>query len=249
MADAYRTLYKSLPPDRQAAADAQAAYADSSIPSADVARERITTDGRASLKPKPLYKGGEPTWDKLFAGPIMAPLLQDGRGMIFQYAPQLTLAPTASWADASFGHTNFSASAWESSMIPEIMLTAEFTAESPDEARYMLAVIHFMKSATKGGFGLNDADKGIPPAVYRFNYLGEYQFKNIPVIITSSMLTYDNTVDYIPVRINEKESFVPTMMTMNINLRPQYNPSKLRDDFTVDKFRQGGFLSGDEGLL
>jgi len=207
------------------------------------------SDGRASLKPKPEWKSGDPTWERLLAGPIMAPLLYSGRGLIFQYAPQLTLAPTANWTPQSFTHSNYEANAWESSSVPEIMLTAEFTAESDKEAKYMLAVIHFLKSVTKGGFGQFDPDRGVPPAVYRFNYLGDYQFKNVPVIITSSVLTYDNTIDYIPISVEGKPTYVPTMMTININLRPQYNPSKLRDKFKLSDFREGKYLGGNEGLL
>ena len=63
------------------------------------------------------------------------------------------------------------------------------------------------------------------------------------------MLTYDNTIDYLATDVDGKISFVPTSMTVNINLRPQYNPSRIRDEFTVDGFRQGNYIGKDEGLL
>ena len=207
-------------------------------------------DTRCSIRPKG-SKGPGSSWEKLLGklgeNDILAPLRNIG--LVFQYAPHLTFTTLANWSPQSFGHTNYSYNAWENSDVSEIMLASEFTAESEDEAKYMLAVIHFLKSATKGGFGQNDGGRGVPPAVYNFNYLGNHQFKDVPVVITNVTLVYDNSIDYIPIVVAGKETLVPAHIGITIMIKPQYNPKTMIEEFTVSNFRKGTYLKTGGGLL
>jgi hypothetical protein len=80
--------------------------------------------------------------------------------------------------------------------VGDIQIRGTFTAQDTTEADYLLAVIHFFRSATKMFYG-QDAQRGVPPPVCLLNGLGQYQFSDHPVVISSFNYTLPNDVDYI----------------------------------------------------
>jgi hypothetical protein len=80
--------------------------------------------------------------------------------------------------------------------VGDIQIRGTFTAQDTKEADYLLAVIHFFRSATKMFYG-QDAERGTPPPVCLLNGLGQYQFSDHPVVISSFNYTLPNDVDYI----------------------------------------------------
>jgi hypothetical protein len=80
--------------------------------------------------------------------------------------------------------------------VGDIQVRGTFTAQDSAEANYLLAVIHFFRSATKMFYG-QDAERGSPPPVCLLNGLGQYQFSDHPVVISSFNYTTPNDVDYI----------------------------------------------------
>jgi hypothetical protein len=217
-------------------------------------------DFRARIQPKSFELGKR---DNDVLGPnapdnILNPLWAT-RGVLFPYTPSIATGSVADYDPSAFVHTNYGYNAYIRSYPKPISLTAEFTAQSTDEAMYLLSVIHFFRSVTKMYFGINPYNKaGTPPPTLIFNYLGEYQFNNVPVVIKSFDYTYEATVDYVPVNTSgytgsrevslaagstDGWTYVPTHMTVSIEMDTQYIPINLRNKFNLDEFRQGKLVN------
>lgn len=214
-------------------------------------------DYRARLQPKNIDQA------LTILGPrdnsnILFPLYST-RGVLFPYTPSITTGSVAEYDTSSFTHTIYNYNAYIRSYPKPISITAEFTAQTTDEALYLLSVIHFFRAVTKSYFGVTPYNRaGTPPPVLVFNYLGEYQFNNVPVLTKSFDFTLPHDVDYVPVNtagfslgstgnkavdlpINSSDgySYVPTHMSVAIELETQYIPIKLRNEFNLDDFRSG----------
>ena len=128
---------------------------------------------------------------------ILAPL-KETNGIIFPYTPSIAVQHTANYENYDLTHSNYKGYFYTGSKVENILITATFTANDLKEANYMLAVIHFLKSASKMFYGQDDSNRGMPPPVLFLTGLGEYQFNNHPCAITMMQLTMPNDVDYIP---------------------------------------------------
>lgn len=234
-------------------------------------------DQRARLQPKIMDAGNSqaiygtgtdqysvPTNDVL--GPrdpsnILFPLWAT-RGVIFPYTPSVSTGSTAEYDPSSFIQTNYGYNAYVSSHPKPISISAEFTAQTNDEALYLLSVIHFFRSVTKSYFGINPyAKAGTPPPTLLFNYLGDYQFNNVPVIVKNFEYTMPADIDYVAVNTSGNQVFssnigvnlpkgnnggftwVPTHITVSLDLDTQYIPIKTRNEFNLDDFRQGKLIN------
>ena len=184
--------------------------------------------------------------------------LYSTNGVLFPYTPSVTTGNVVDYDPSSFIHSNYGYNAYIRSYPKPIGITAEFTAQSNDEALYLLAVLHFFRSVTKSYFGINPYNKaGTPPPVLIFNYLGQYQFNNVPVVIKNFDYTYDAKLDYVPVYTgssvdysgnigvslsttdSDGYSYVPTHLSVSLELDTQYIPIDLRNEFNLDAFRSG----------
>jgi len=218
-------------------------------------------DQRARLQPK---SGRDESLSIL--GPkdesnILFPLYQTG-GVLFPYTPAITTGSITEYDQTPFVHSNYNYNAYVRSYPKPIGIAAEFTAQSNDEALYLLAVIHFFRSVTKSYFGVNPYNKaGTPPPTLVFNYLGEYQFNNVPVVVKSFDYTLQANVDYVAVDTVQNQiysanmgvslpaansggyTWVPTHMNISIELETQYIPIKLRNQFNLDEFRSGKLVN------
>ena len=224
------------------------------------------TDYRARLRPKSLALGTDGSNDVL--GPkdpsnILNPLWATG-GILFPYTPSLATGNVVEYDPTSFIHSNYGYNAYVRSYPKPISISAEFTAQTNQEALYLLAVIHFFRSVTKSYFGINPYNKaGTPPPVLIFNYLGDYQFNNVPVIVKNFEYTYEANIDYVPVSTTSTNysvaldprrvdlpatgtngwTYVPTHITVNLELDTQYIPIQMRNEFNLDLFRQGKLMN------
>lgn len=213
-------------------------------------------DFRARLKPKNLSKA------LYILGPnnpsnILFPLYST-RGVLFPYTPEVTTGSEVAYDQTPFIHSNYGYSAYIRSFPKPISISAKFTAQTNDEAIYLLAVLHFFRSVTKSYFGVTPYERaGTPPPVLLFQYLGEYQFNDVPVLIKSFDYTYSKDVDYVPVNTSNSSlysggkavslpltssggySYVPVELDVTLELETQYIPSMVRNEFNLDDFRQG----------
>ena len=107
-------------------------------------------DMRARLQPKSLYN--EEVLGPRDSSNILFPLWST-RGVVFPYTPSVATGNVTEYDPTSFIHSNYGYNAYVRSYPKPISISAEFTAQSNDEALYLLAVIHFFRSITKMFYG------------------------------------------------------------------------------------------------
>jgi hypothetical protein len=117
-------------------------------------------------------------------------------GVIFPYTPTISTVYKANYQTYDLTHSNYRGYFYQSSAIDPITITGQFTAQDTSEANYLLAVIHFFRSATKMFYG-QDAERGAPPPLVYLSGLGEYQFNEHPCLIQTFNYTLPADVDYI----------------------------------------------------
>jgi hypothetical protein len=219
----------------------------------------MVQDYRARLQPK------NPNEATSILGPkdsknLLYPL-HSTNGVMFPYTPEISTGGVSEYDSVPYVHSNYVFNSYIRSFPKSISIKGEFTAQSNDEALYLLAVIHFLRTVTKNYFGIKPYEKaGTPPPVLQFNYLGDYQFNNVPVVVKSFDYSYPNNIDYVPVNTTGKDRFsdnikvklpatnatgytwVPAKMDITMELETQYLPIKLRNEFNLDEFRKGTLL-------
>jgi len=119
-------------------------------------------------------------------------------GVLFPYTPQINVTYAANYQPTDPAHTNYKFYQYENSYVDNINIGCDFTAQDTTEARYLLAVIHFFKSATKMFYGQDQNPKpGTPPPMCFLYGFGEFQFNAHPLAITNFSYNLPNDVDYI----------------------------------------------------
>lgn len=126
---------------------------------------------------------------------ILYPLV-DTDGVVFPYTPTIQLTYNAKYDTNAPTHSNYTIHAYQGSSVEAISITGEFTAQSVYEANYLLAVIHFFRSATKMFYG-QDANRGVPPPLLYLSGYGNYQFDNHPMVLQTFTYTLPPDVDYV----------------------------------------------------
>lgn len=137
--------------------------------------------------------------DYLYKAPnpgILKPLAKS-QGLIFPYTPTINVQHQANYENYDLTHSNYRGYFYRGSTVQNVMVNATFTAQDTNEANYMLAALHFLKSCTKMFYG-QDFNRGMPPPVVFLSGLGEYQYNNHPCVITTVNYNMPNDVDYIP---------------------------------------------------
>ena len=129
---------------------------------------------------------------------ILAPLTETD-GIIFPYTPSIDIQYRAEYQAYSPTHSNYQHFFYQGSSVATVALVAEFTAQDTTEAEYLLAVIHFLKSASKMFYG-QDAQRGSPPPLLYLTGLGEYQFNESPCVISEFNYNLPPDVNYIRAR-------------------------------------------------
>lgn len=184
------------------------------------------------------------------------------RGVLFPYTPEVSGGNVSEYDTTAFIHSNYGYNAYIRSYPKPIEIKAEFTAQSNDEALYLLAVLQFFRSVTKSYFGINPYSKaGTPPPVLLFNYLGDYQYNNVPVVVKEFSYSLPADVDYVPVNTHLNNlysnnigvslaptnasgyTYVPTHLSVSLSMDVQYIPIQLRNEFNLDLFRQGKLMN------
>lgn len=140
---------------------------------------------------------------------IQDPLLETG-GVIWPYTPAINITHMASYNAASLTHSNYPAQFYNNSEISDISISGEFTVQSMEEGRYLLAVIYFLRACTKMFFGQGQYAGNPPPMVFLNGY-GSHYFPNVPCVITSFQHTMPADVDYIQVPVDRVNLVTPTV--------------------------------------
>ena len=156
-------------------------------------QRRQVNDGdwrvKLSLAPNSnyLYNAGDPG--------ILQPLKVTD-GVIFPYTPTIDVAYNAVYQQQDFPHSNYKGYYYQSSNQGAVGLSCMFTAQDSAEANYLLAVIHFFRSATRMFYG-QDAQRGAPPPLVYLTGLGQYQFNDHPCVLQQFNYRLPADVDYV----------------------------------------------------
>lgn len=148
-------------------------------------------DWRARLQLSPqaavLYNAPDPG--------ILAPLRATS-GVLFPYTPQIDVIHRAEYSEQQLPQSNWKSYHYNGSNVGPIQVQATFTAQDNNEAAYMLAVIHFFRSATKMFYG-QDVERGVPPPTMFLSAFGAHQYNRVPVVIQDFNYILPNDVHYV----------------------------------------------------
>ena len=204
-------------------------------------------DWRARIRPK---KGGEkwayglvdpddPT--KEITDSVLKPLQERG-GIVYPYTPDIFLQASVDYNESMQHGSNYPFYTYINSRPTTLPITGVFTANTVEEGQYMLAIFHFLRSVTKAFYGdsaVKSGYYGTPPPVLLFEYLGEFGFNKVPVIIRNYNFQLPPDVDYVPVKYKGTTTMMPTETSVMIELAPQYTYRKTRKKFNLQAFTSG----------
>lgn len=199
---------------------------------------------------------------------ILYPLWKT-QGLMFPYTPMIQVQhANVNYGQYDLAHTNYDYFAYQKTSSPTATVTGVFGAHTQEEAEYMMAAIHFLRVVTKSNFGLQDDNRGTPPPKLAFSAYGDAMFNRTPVYIRTVAFGLDQDVDYVPVRTKAKgrqvyrdkilrdvgygnhdldkmlmDSYVPLVLNIFVDIMVAPNPSAVRDEFNLERFRQGGLLN------
>lgn len=164
-------------------------------------------DRRARISAKPAAR-------EIIYGPkedsnILRPLYETG-GLLFPYTPTINDSATVQYDTYDPVHSNQPFAAFKSVAMKEIQCIGTFTSMNQDEARYSLAAIHFLRTATKMYFGFGSQAgesrklRGTPPPILLFNAWGTAMYHNVPIVIVNYNVELIQDVDYVNVDTGQK---------------------------------------------
>jgi hypothetical protein len=164
----------------------------------------------------------------------MRPLIETN-GVIFPYTPSITVTHAANYTSSPLTHSNYPMQFYNNSEVQDISITGDFTVQSIDEGKYLMAAIYFFRAATKMFFGTGNNVGNPPPMVFLDGY-GDHYFPHVPCVIASFQHTLTPDVDYIEIPVTTTSLVEVDVQNDNanvgsVNLTPeeqQYVPSLLR---------------------
>jgi hypothetical protein len=180
---------------------------------------------RLSFKPGHPYAG--------YPG-ILSPLAQTG-GMIFPYRPTMDISRTVNYENVAVVHGMQDFKSFRNNSSATINITGQYTAQTVDEARYLQAAIHFLRTASLMSFGRGGrVPAGMPPPVLNLSAFGPNNLNNVPVVLDAVTTSYPNDVDYIRIDGND----IAVLQTITTQCTVQLSPAQLRN-FSLDAFASG----------
>ena len=205
------------------------------------------TDGRVSLNVIPidnfnniLIKGNVEERINYVLGNkgFLHDMLYNTYGLVFPYTPTFSMSHQVNYDSTDISHSNLSIQNYKNTPVSSISIDAEFTADTEENAKYMLASIWFLRSCTKMDFGEKAKNPGLPPPILYLNGFGNF-INNIPVVLTNFSINFPKDKQYISIIVNEHEQWLPTILHMNITLQIQPNIEKYKDQFSLDEYKKG----------
>jgi hypothetical protein len=176
-----------------------------------VTGERIRPDAfksRADWRVR-LALSDDPSVNYLYKAPnpgILRPL-NATNGVIFPYTPTISVNYSANYNATDLIHSNYKVYQYSNSSVESISIQGEFTAQDEYEANYLLAVIHFFRSATKMFYGQDqNPRRGTPPPLCYIYGMGSYQFAGQPLAMTQFSYNLPQNVDYIKTTVGTSEA-------------------------------------------
>ena len=187
------------------------------------------------------------------------------KGLVFPYTPTINMHHTVNYENVEILHSNTDFNFYKNTPPPTLQITAEFTADTPENALYMLGAIWFFRALSKTDFGKESKYPGMPPPILYLNGYGK-MYDNIPVVITSFDINFDKNKHYIDLKMtndmfkeysnlykNSKfdikiyndirnellDQWLPTDISMQIGLKILPNMRKVKEKFNLDSYKSG----------
>lgn len=164
-------------------------------------------------------------------------ILHQTNGIIFPFTPSINVKQNASWANQGLTHSLQDYYYFKTVQSTEISITGKFTAQNHYEGRYLLAVLHFLRSYAKMYFGTSETEekRGLPPPVLLLDGYGSYVFNSLPVIILDWSFEFPSDIDYVKIMLDS----ATTLNNQNLN-----NPN-ISNTITSPIQSQARSLTGD----
>ncbi len=184
--------------------------------------------------------------------------LRDSRGFFWPLTPTLIMQHSAQYNALAQVHSNYPAQAYQNSRADMINIIGEFPVQNQQDAKYWIAVVHFLRTATKMFFGSDeglDGLKGSPPPIMHLSGYGDHMFQKVPVVITTMNVELPAGVDYISTKQTdlynelphseefapdsmESQTWAPTLSNISVGLEPIYSRDAV-SNFSMSKFVRG----------
>lgn len=195
---------------------------------------------------------------------ILGPIADTG-GILFPITPSVIMQHTANYSQLATTHANYPYYAYQNSEPANMTIVGEFPVQNQSDAAHWVATIHFLRTVTKMFFGGDDAQRGNPPPILKFNGYGDHVFKNIPVIVTNWTCELRSDVDYIATsqgaqtfqnasrvpdavrgtgtvtidnNSNIPATWAPSLSTITVQIQPIYSRDTIKQ-FSLQKFVTG----------
>ena len=202
--------------------------------------------------------------------------LKDTDGVIFPYAPQVTVSYAARYGSQPLTHTNYTNFFYEASEVQAIQISGEFSVQNDFDAQYLLGALYFFRAATKMFYGSSGTYQGAPPPIVYLDGYGAHYLPHVPCLVTQFSHTMPNDVDYIETTVtskgesktidsatkqptsktgagtittettNQNKTRLPTVSTISITLQPVYSRTKQKE-FDFGAFARGDMIT--KGML
>lgn len=180
-------------------------------------------------------------------GAVQNPFSNDFDGVVFPYTPTMTVTHNARYGETALTHSNYKNYFYEGSDVAAINISGVFTCQNPDEARYVISCLQFLRGCTKMHYGLTDRMAGTPPQIVRLSGYGDhYLAGSLSCVITQVGHTMPDNVDYIKYNLGtagNSQGWFPTESTITVMLQPIYSRARQASDIPLEKFLQGDLIA------
>lgn len=140
----------------------------------------------------------------LLPNSVLFPLTKTN-GVIFPYTPTVSMTHSAHYSSQQLTHSNYPAQFYNASEVSDIRISGDFTVQSASDGQYLMAVIYFLRSATKMFFGQGGNEVGMPPPIVYLDGYGSHYLPHVPCVITSFSHSMPPDVDYVQVPVTRSE--------------------------------------------
>jgi hypothetical protein len=194
-------------------------------------------------KPKLVLRDANATWTRnLFSSGILKELA-NVNGIIIAYTPAMMQAAfSANYGTYDTTHSVYQQQYYVNTPNPTISMQAYFVSNTIEEAKYNIACLHFLKTMTKMDFGSTAGLAGTPPPILHFSAYGEYNYKNVPVVVSGVDYTFADDADLVTVDVDGSPISIPTSFAVSITMMMQQNPEKVSREFSFANYASGAAL-------
>ena len=226
-----------------------------------IVNARANWSGRDSNKDwrvKLTIPQGSPLENVFFEDNKLLEPLRDTGGFFWPLTPNMVIQHSANYNAMEQTHSNYPHYAYQNSQVDQMNILGEFPVQNQQDAKYWVAVIAFLRTATKMFFGADDDGaglKGNPPPILHLSGYGDHMFNKVPVIINTFNVELRSGIDYISTQQSQvyrsysnatknidfksqDATWAPTMSNISVLITPIYSRDSVKN-FSMRKFVRG----------